>query len=134
MSASAELWKKPSSPAKRRLKRHYCVPQVCQDIPYNTKSDMWSFGCVVYELCTLTQAFKGNNLLSVVNKICAGKYAPISEAYSTSLRQLVDALLQTDPANRPTSGELLLWPFVKHYIAKNHEAMERTFEERRCHS
>ena len=29
---------------------------------------------IIYELCCLTQAFKGNNLLSVATKICSGKY------------------------------------------------------------
>ena len=32
---------------------NYMSPEVCQNKPYTTKSDMWSLGCLLYELCAL---------------------------------------------------------------------------------
>ena len=38
---------------------YYMSPEVCEDKPYNHKSDVWALGCVLYELTTLEHAFKG---------------------------------------------------------------------------
>jgi len=32
---------------------YYLSPELCEEKPYNNKSDIWSLGCVLYELCTL---------------------------------------------------------------------------------
>lgn len=31
---------------------YYLSPEICQERPYNQKSDVWSLGCVLYELAT----------------------------------------------------------------------------------
>ena len=36
---------------------YYLSPEICENKPYNNKSDVWSLGCVLYELCTLRNAF-----------------------------------------------------------------------------
>ena len=38
---------------------YYLSPEICEDRPYNRKSDIWSLGCLLYELCTLKHAFTG---------------------------------------------------------------------------
>jgi NIMA (never in mitosis gene a)-related kinase len=52
-------------------------PEVCENKPYTYKSDAWSLGCVLYELCTLEHAFSADNLLGLVYKIVQDKQAPI---------------------------------------------------------
>ncbi|XP_039209220.1 serine/threonine-protein kinase Nek3 isoform X2 [Crotalus tigris] len=32
---------------------YYVPPEIWENVPYNNKSDIWSLGCVLYELCTL---------------------------------------------------------------------------------
>ena len=32
---------------------YYMSPEVCENKPYTQKSDVWSLGCVLYELCAL---------------------------------------------------------------------------------
>ena len=48
---------------------YYLSPEICKSEPYGYKSDVWSLGCILYELCTLKHAFNSSNLLGLVNKI-----------------------------------------------------------------
>ncbi len=36
----------------------YISPELCEGKPYNYKSDVWSLGCVLYEMCSLKRAFE----------------------------------------------------------------------------
>ena len=49
---------------------HYLSPEICRRKPYNHKSDMWSLGCVLYEMCALELAFPADNFVSLVHAIC----------------------------------------------------------------
>ena len=40
---------------------YYLSPELCEEKPYNNKSDIWSLGCVLYELCTLRHPFEAMN-------------------------------------------------------------------------
>lgn len=45
---------------------YYLSPELCEDKPYNAKSDVWAAGCVLYELATLKRAFDGQSLPALV--------------------------------------------------------------------
>ena len=30
---------------------YYLSPEMCEEKPYNEKSDIWALGCVLYEMC-----------------------------------------------------------------------------------
>eukprot|EP00735_Rhodelphis_limneticus_P002577 TRINITY_DN1348_c0_g1::TRINITY_DN1348_c0_g1_i1::g.19964::m.19964 TRINITY_DN1348_c0_g1::TRINITY_DN1348_c0_g1_i1::g.19964 ORF type:complete len:631 (-),score=155.64,sp/Q6P3R8/NEK5_HUMAN/45.70/2e-64,Pkinase/PF00069.20/2e-64,Ins134_P3_kin/PF05770.6/1.9e-61,Pkinase_Tyr/PF07714.12/3.9e-42,Pkinase_Tyr/PF07714.12/2e+03,ATP-grasp_4/PF13535.1/0.00098,Kinase-like/PF14531.1/0.0011,Kinase-like/PF14531.1/8.3e+02,Kdo/PF06293.9/0.37 TRINITY_DN1348_c0_g1_i1:418-2310(-) len=93
-------------------------PEICQGMPYNEKSDMWSAGCVLYELCTRSRPFDGMVIGQVVGKIMTGDYRRLREdsGYSPELRTLVDKLFMANPAARPTAAELLAMPLLQPYI------------------
>jgi len=87
---------------------HYLSPEICQRKPYNHKSDMWSLGCVLYELCALKLAFPSENFLHLVHTICRGNYAPIPRKhYSAKLSDLIQVLLRPLPERRPSVEQLL---------------------------
>lgn len=88
-------------------------PEICENKPYTYKSDVWSLGCVLYELCTLEHAFCADNLLGLVYKIVQDKHAPIPETYSDELKLIVEALLQKDGDKRPLVSDILMTPFAK---------------------
>ena len=48
---------------------YYLSPELCEDRPYNEKSDVWALGCVLYEMCTLNHAFDGKALCSCLKDI-----------------------------------------------------------------
>ena len=56
---------------------YYLAPEVCTNQPYTLKSDVWSLGCVAYEIATLRHAFAADSLLSLVYQIVNGTCPPI---------------------------------------------------------
>jgi NIMA (never in mitosis gene a)-related kinase len=55
---------------------------VWRDNPYDHKSDIWSMGCVIYELVTLKPPFRAENMEALFKKVQSGKYPRIAETYS----------------------------------------------------
>ncbi|XP_040478367.1 serine/threonine-protein kinase Nek5 [Ursus maritimus] len=97
---------------------YYLSPEICQNKPYNNKTDIWSLGCVLYELCTLKHPFEGNNLHQLVLKICQAHFAPISPRFSRDLQALISQLFEVSPRDRPSINSILKRPFLENLIAK----------------
>lgn len=41
---------------------YYASPEVWKDRPYDFKSDIWSLGCVLYEMITLNPPFRASSM------------------------------------------------------------------------
>lgn len=97
---------------------YYLSPEICLNKPYNSKSDMWSLGVVLYELLTLRHPFNASSIEGLLDKIVRSKPAPISKMYSKEIRQVCDNLLQKDPRLRPSAAKLLQLPFIQKNIKR----------------
>merc|ERR1712154_229506 len=87
---------------------YYMSPEVFKGKPYNLKSDIWSLGCVLYELITFKHCFDAKNLNSLAQKIVRGKYVPIhGRQYRNELKLLCYSMLSQVPSQRPTLSEIL---------------------------
>ncbi|MFH4983929.1 hypothetical protein AB6A40_010638 [Gnathostoma spinigerum] len=91
---------------------NYLSPEICEGRAYNQRSDLWSLGCVLYEICELKRAFDGDNLPSIVMKITQGKYGPISEGWSVELKHLIESILDLNENKRPQLKEILTCPLI----------------------
>jgi len=80
---------------------YYTSPEIINEKEYNEKTDIWSLGCLIYELCALRPPFEAANQVALAVKISAGKFSRIPLKYSDELFLLVRAMLQIDPARRP---------------------------------
>ncbi|NXL97259.1 NEK1 kinase, partial [Tyrannus savana] len=96
---------------------YYLSPEICQNKPYNNKSDIWALGCVLYEMCTLKHAFEAGNMKNLVLKIISGPFPPVSVHYSYDLRNLLSQLFKRNPRNRPSVNSIL----EKNFLAKRVE-------------
>ncbi|CAE8644542.1 unnamed protein product, partial [Polarella glacialis] len=94
---------------------YYMSPEVCRSEPYSWKSDVWSLGCILYELCMLKHAFESSSLMGLVYKIISDSYEPIPPLYSQDLSNLVCELLAKDVRCRPALDELLSKLYVQGY-------------------
>ena len=80
---------------------YYTAPEIWSGRKYGVKCDVWSLGCLIYELCTLRVPFKAADFPSLFRKITKGEYAPLPEKYSQQLRHLVQLCLTTEAELRP---------------------------------
>ncbi|NXV35722.1 NEK5 kinase, partial [Rissa tridactyla] len=100
---------------------YYLSPEICENRPYNNKTDIWSLGCVLYELCALkhpVSTFEGNSLHQLVLKICRGHFHPVSPNYSYDLRILISQLFKISPRDRPSINSILRKPFLQKLVLR----------------
>uniref|UniRef100_A0A8D2PIW8 non-specific serine/threonine protein kinase n=1 Tax=Zosterops lateralis melanops TaxID=1220523 RepID=A0A8D2PIW8_ZOSLA len=100
---------------------YYVPPEIWESQPYNNKSDIWSLGCILYELCTLKHPFQANSWKHLILKICNGSYDPLPSHYSYELRYLIKQMFKRNPQNRPSASTILargcLTKLVKNFSA-----------------
>ncbi len=92
---------------------YYLSPELCKDLPYNDKSDVWSLGCVLYEMVTLRHPFEGKTKVEIYEKIINSNYEGIDKYYSLELRRIIDLLLIKDEKKRPKISEILSLNIIK---------------------
>ena len=91
---------------------YYASPEVWSNEPYDYKSDIWSVGCIIYELCALKPPFRGNGLDQLYQAVIKGKYEPIPKAYSQDLGRVIAIMLQVKPSLRPDVAKLMGNPLI----------------------
>ena len=97
----------------------YMAPECFkQNKKYSYKSDIWSLGCCIYEMCNLKHAFEGQFFPAVSVKISEGKRLPVNKIYSKELRNIIDYMLDLNMRNRPTIAFLLEKTFVRKYVGE----------------
>ncbi|XP_055893460.1 serine/threonine-protein kinase Nek1-like isoform X1 [Biomphalaria glabrata] len=97
---------------------YYLSPEIVENMPYNNKSDIWSMGCVLYELTTLKHAFEAPNMKNLVLKIIRGSYLPLPPQYSYDLRGLIAQMFKRNPRDRPSVNTILRKNFIMQRVRK----------------
>ena len=95
---------------------YYLSPEILSNKPYDTKSDIWALGILLYELLTFKIPFNDQSLNKLIIKINKGDYAQPSSVYSSEIRDLWKKCLTTNPDIRPSIDEILNLPLIKNRI------------------
>jgi NIMA (never in mitosis gene a)-related kinase len=86
----------------------YMSPEVLRGEGHDFASDVWSMGCVLYELAVLRSPFEkaGLSIFELFQNIMRGDYPAMTELYSQELRDMVDSMVALDPLARPDTDEI----------------------------
>ncbi|XP_026577627.1 serine/threonine-protein kinase Nek11 [Pseudonaja textilis] len=90
----------------------YMSPEALQHQGYDTKSDIWSLGCILYEVCCLNHAFTGHSFLSIVLKIVESKTPSLPDNFPRELDAVLHRMLNKDPSLRPSAAEILRTSYI----------------------
>ena len=90
----------------------YMSPEQINESEYNEKSDIWSLGCIVYEMAALAPPFHADNQLALAMKIKQGVFKRLPSRYSDELMRAVRWMLKVEAVERPNVEDLLNLPHV----------------------
>ena len=97
---------------------YYMAPEVFKYKPYSYKSDIWSLGIVLYEMCNLRRPFDAQSYQGLAVKIMRGSYPSITPTYSKQLRDLIASMLSLKPQSRPNIVDILNKSFIRKRLQK----------------
>ena len=95
---------------------YYASPEVWKDQSYDSKSDIWSLGCVTFEIMALRPPFRAENMEKLYKKVILGQYGKLSERYSDDIKEIIKLMLKVNPKDRPSCGQILNHELVKKRI------------------
>ncbi|XP_061104967.1 serine/threonine-protein kinase 36 isoform X2 [Conger conger] len=89
----------------------YMSPELVEEKPYDHTADLWSLGCILYELHTGVPPFYTNSIFQLVQLIVRD---PVKwpESMSQGCTSFLKGLLTKDPQKRLSWPDLLEHPFV----------------------
>ena len=107
---------------------YYISPEIWNEQPYDYKCDIWSVGCIIYEMASLHVPFRGVSMQNLYKNVLRGIYQQIPGRYSDDLKQIIKSILVVNPKHRPSSKELLENSIIK----KKMEELGMTSNEGLC--
>ena len=85
----------------------YTSPEIIIKERYNTKSDVWPLGVLLYEICTFNKPFKGENNEGLYKNIIKGKYEKIGNKYTKELIEIIYQMLKVKYQERISIKEII---------------------------
>ena len=86
---------------------NYMAPEIINYNKYSKKVDIWSLGCIIYELCTLNRCFDSYNIIELGKKIDSGIHGKIDlNYYNDYLQNIIDLSLKKNDNERPNIEDI----------------------------
>ena len=105
---------------------YYMSPEQMNNLAYNEKCDIWSLGCLLYELCALKPPFTAISQRELLVKISHGKFVRIPYCFSDELNTFIACMIKVEESKRPTIDDLLEHPVIITYLQEPESPRLRT--------
>jgi len=92
---------------------YYMPPEIWQRMSYNHKCDVWSLGCVLFELCALCPPFQAHDINGLRRQVCNAPTPRMPSRYSHDLASLVSRMLSKHGNYRPSVEEIYQSPHAQ---------------------
>ena len=96
------------------------APEIIRGESYGPKTDIWSLGCVMYEIATFHKPFEAGDVQQLFDIILNKDYAQFPEYVDTNIKLIISQMLNKDPAKRPTVWDLandrILFDIISKFI------------------
>ena len=86
---------------------YYSSPEIWNNKPYDYKSDIWSLGCLFYEMTSFNLPFKGQSMKEIYDKIEECYVPQIPKHYSKNIKIIIQMCLRYNDKLRPSAEELI---------------------------
>lgn len=91
---------------------YYMSPEIWSNRPYDEKCDIWSVGCMIYELASLRPPFLGDSFPALKRCVLSGRYPSLPRVYSEALTRVIASMLQLQAKDRLTAAQMLSLPDI----------------------
>ncbi|KAK2856107.1 hypothetical protein Q5P01_004842 [Channa striata] len=113
---------------------YYMSPEQMNRMSYNEKSDIWSLGCLLYELCALSPPFTAYNQKELAEKIRGGKFRRIPFRYSEELNTLLSKMLNLKDYLRPSVESILQSSLLAQVVSEEQRGAQLRLRRRSADS
>ena len=85
----------------------YMAPEVARSEPYNLTADVYSFGLLLWQVCSMDLPYDGMNRQDHSELVVYGnERPPLDSSWSTPLRILMKRAWEPDPSVRPSMDSI----------------------------
>jgi NIMA (never in mitosis gene a)-related kinase len=103
---------------------YFASPEVWNERPYDSKSDIWSCGCLIYEMAALKVPFRAESMEGLYKRVINGKFKKLPSHFSVDLNNFVKLMLKVNPMHRASAEKLLSLPMIKKRMNPNSDEIE----------
>ena len=102
----------------------YMSAEQAQGKPVDKRTDVWAFGCVLYEMLTGSRAFSGDNRTSVLSNVLVAEpdWSVLPATTPIAIRTLLRRCLQKDPTRRLDSAAMARIEIDEALPIKSHQS------------
>ena len=109
----------------------YAAPEVWMQKPYGKKSDIWSLGCVLYEMIALKCPFREDNMVKLYNKVLVGEYKKIPNNFSNDLSWIIEHMINSEIDKRFSCEEILNCDIIIKRMETKNQTIRKCYSEKK---